>query len=281
AGPLGCVVGAWVYAADEGVMPQTREHLDICRLLDVQKGLVVITKSDLVEADMLSLVEDEAKELISHTFLENAPILSVSSKTGSELDRLRSALVKIAQSVPPRSSELVMRLPIDRAFSMKGFGTVVTGTLISGEIAEANELELLPGGMRVRVRGVQVHGQSVTRATAGQRTAVNLGGVDGGQLHQGLVLSEPKVLRPTQIFDAQIDVLPHATRGVRSRSRLRLHIGAAEVLGGVRILDQPAELAPGQSGLAQLRLETPIAVVHGDRFIIRSYSPAQTIAGGV
>ena len=281
AGAHGIDVLALVIAADEGVMPQTIEHFDICRLLGVNKGVVVITKTDLVDEEMLLLVQEDARALVAGSFLEGAPIVPVSSRTGAGLERLRSTLKTIADEVPPKSSDLVTRLPIDRAFSMKGFGAVVTGTLISGEIAEGAALDLLPKGISVRVRGAQVHGKAVEKARAGQRTAVNLAGVDVEQLERGMVLTEPKTLHPTQIIDARIDVLANASRGVRSRSRIRLHIGATEVLGRVRVLDQPAEISPGHSALAQLRLEVPIVAVHNDRFIIRSYSPAETIAGGV
>jgi selenocysteine-specific elongation factor len=174
-----------------------------------------------------------------------------------------------------------MRLPIDRAFSMKGFGTVVTGTLISGKITEGEELELLPSRSNVRVRGLQVHNKSVHEAQAGQRTAVNLAGVDTAQNERGMVLAPVGRLRPTQIVDVWIDMLPGASRGVKSRSRVRFHVGAAEVLGRVRVLEGGQQIAPGSSGLAQLRLEAPVVAVHGDRFILRSYSPAETIAGGV
>jgi len=281
AGAHGIDLLALVIAADEGVMPQTREHFDICKLLGIKSGIVVITKTDLVDAEMLSLVEDEAAELASDSFLENAPVVAVSSRTGAGLGELKEKLKEVAQRVPARSIELVTRLPIDRAFSMKGFGPVVTGTLISGEISEGVELELLPKKLTVRVRGTQVHGKAVARAVAGQRTAVNLAGVDVAQLERGMVLAEPRTLRTTQIIDARIDVLPNAPRGVRSRSRVRLHVNAAEVLARVRILDHPSEIASGKSGLAQLRVESPISTVHGDRFILRSYSPAETIAGGV
>ena len=281
AGAHGIDVLALVIAADEGVMPQTIEHFDICRLLGVNKGVVVITKTDLVDEEMLLLVQEDARELVAGSFLDGAPIVPVSSRTGAGLERLRSTLKTIADEVPPKPSDLVTRLPIDRAFSMKGFGAVVTGTLISGEIAEGAALDLLPKGISVRVRGAQVHGKAVEKARAGQRTAVNLAGVDVEQLERGMVLTEPKTLHPTQIIDARIDVLANASRGVRSRSRIRLHIGATEVLGRVRVLDQPAEISPGHSALAQLRLEVPIVAVHNDRFIIRSYSPAETIAGGV
>ena len=281
AGAHGIDVLALIIAADEGVMPQTREHFDICRLLGVNNGLIVITKSDLVEEEMLSLVEAEAREMVAGSFLENAPVVSVSSKTGAGFDELKRQLIEIGRSVPARSADFVTRLPIDRAFSMKGFGAVVTGTLISGKINEGDELELLPPAMKVRVRGLQVHGASVAEAHAGQRTAVNLGGVDTAQIERGMVLAPPGRLRPTQIIDAWIHVLPGAPRGVRSRSRMRLHIGATEVLCRVRVLDEPAEIPAGSYGLAQLRLEATVVALHGDRIILRSYSPAQTVAGGV
>jgi len=269
AGAHGIDVLALIVAADEGVMPQTREHFDICRLLGVRNGLIVITKSDLVENEMLALVENEVRELVAGSFLENAPVVAVSSKTGAGLDELKRELIDIGKRVPARSADFVTRLPIDRAFSMKGFGAVVTGTLISGTIKEGDDLELLPPAMKVRVRGLQVHGASVTQAHAGQRTAVNLGGVDTAQIERGMVLAPSGRLRPTQIVDAWIDVLPDAPRGVRSRSRVRLHIGATEVLGRVRVLDEPAEIAAGGSGLAQLRLEAPVVALHGDRFICK------------
>src|ERR1700752_1629780 len=280
AGAHGIDLLALVIAADESVMPQTREHFDICRLLGVSNGLVVITKKDLVDEEMLTLVEDEAHELVSGSFLENAPVLSVSSRTGAGLEDLKSRLKEMGKRVPPRSQDFTMRLPIDRSFSMKGFGTVVTGTLISGKITEGEELELLPSRTNVRVRGLQVHNNSVREAHAGQRTAVNLAGVDTAQTERGMVLAPVGRLRPTQIVDVWIDVLPGAARAVRSRSRVRFHIGAAEVLGRVRVLEGSQQVAPGSSGFAQLRLEAPVVAVHGDRFILRSYSPAQTIAGG-
>jgi len=281
AGAHGIDVLALVIAADEGVMPQTREHFDICRLLDIRTGLIVITKTDLVDDEMLVLVEEEAGELVLGSFLQDAPIIPVSSKTHSGLDRLKTALKEIALRTPPRSNDLVTRLPVDRAFSMKGFGAVVTGTLISDEIVEGRELQLLPDGLRVRVRGLQVHGEPVTKAKAGQRTAINLGGVDVTQLARGMVIAEPNSLQPTQILDVKVDVLPHASRAIKSRMRVRMHIGAAEVLGRLRVLDSTSEIPRGKSAMAQLSLEEPVVAVHGDRFILRSYSPAMTIAGGV
>ena len=281
AGAHGIDLLALVIAADESVMPQTREHFDICRLLGVSNGLVVITKKDLVDEEMLALVEDEARELVNGSFLENAPLVTVSSRTGAGLDDLKSRLTEMGRRVPPRSQDFTMRLPIDRAFSMKGFGTVVTGTLISGKITEGEELELLPSRTNVRVRGLQVHNKSVHEAQAGQRTAVNLAGIDTAQIERGMVLAPVGRLRPTQIIDVWIDMLPGAARALRSRSRVRFHAGAAEVLGRVRVLEGGQQIAPGSSGLAQLRLEAPVVAIHGDRFILRSYSPAETIAGGV
>jgi selenocysteine-specific elongation factor len=280
AGAHGIDVVALVIAADEGVMPQTREHFDICRLLDVRHGLVIITKTDLVEEELLSLVQDEARELVAGSFLEDAPILSVSARTGSGLAELRDALREVSLKVPARSSETVARLPIDRAFTMKGFGAVVTGTLVSGEISEGSELELLPNRLRVRARGIQVHGQSVQRAVAGQRTAINLGGIDAASIARGMVLAPLARLQPTQIIDVYLDVLRSAPRALRSRARVRVHVGAAEVLARLRVLDDGGAIAPGSGGLAQVRLETPVVALPDERFIIRSYSPSITIGGG-
>jgi selenocysteine-specific elongation factor len=280
AGAHGIDVLALVIAADEGVMPQTREHFDICRLLGVRNGLIVITKSDLVEEELLPLVEDEARSLVAGSFLEGAPMIAVSSKTGAGLDEHKSRLKEKAARVPRRSADFITRLPIDRTFSMKGFGAVVTGTLIAGQIAEGDELELLPAGTRVRVRGLQVHGQPVKQANAGQRTAVNLAGIDTAQIERGMVLAPPGRLRPAQILDVWIDVLPSAARPVRTRSRVRFHIGTTEVLGRVTVLDAFSEIPPGGGAVAQLRLEAPVVALHDDRFVLRSYSPAETIGGG-
>lgn len=281
AGAHGIDLVALVIAADESVMPQTREHFEICRLLGVQQGLVVITKKDLVEDEMLALVRDEANELVAGSFLEGAPLIAVSSRTGEGLEELKVALREIGSQVPSRSEDLITRLPIDRAFTMSGFGTVVTGTLIAGKINEGEEMELLPAGARVRVRGLQVHGAKVTSAVAGQRTAVNLGGVETAAVERGMVLTPPERFRPSQIVDAHVQVLDEVARGLRSRQRVRMHIGAAEVLARVKVLEQSGEIRPGESGFVQLRLEAPVVAVLDDRFIIRSYSPQRTIGGGI
>jgi selenocysteine-specific elongation factor len=281
AGVHGIDAVALVIAADEGVMPQTREHFDICRLLGVQRGLIVLTKSDLVETELLSLVRAEAEELVAGSFLEGAPLLSVSARTRAGLEEVRAALRSLAAEVPARSADYVVRLPIDRAFTMKGFGAVVTGTLVSGQIGAGDELELLPSGTRVRARGVQVHGSAVPRALPGQRTAVNLAGIDVADIARGMELAPVGRFRPTQIIDVQLNVLPTAPRAIRSRARLRVHLGSAEVLARVKVLNLRGDIPPGETAFAQLRFETPVVALHHERFIVRAYSPANTIAGGL
>ena len=280
AGAHGIDLVMLVIAADESVMPQTREHFDICRLLNIQRGLVVITKTDLVDDELIPLVQDEIEELVSDSFLEDAPVLNVSARTGAGLEQLRTTIRELGLSVPNRSSDFVTRLPVDRAFAMKGFGAVVTGTLVSGEIKEGDELELLPAGLRVRARGVQVHGQSVPQASPGQRTAVNLGGIDTASIERGMVLAPVARLQPVQIVDVELDVLPGAPRSLRSRARVRVHLGTSEVLARLVVLHESGGIDPGAKGFAQLRFESPVVALPDERFIIRSYSPSVTIAGG-
>ncbi|MFL6208273.1 MAG: selenocysteine-specific translation elongation factor [Pyrinomonadaceae bacterium] len=280
AGAHGIDVVALVIAADEGVMPQTREHFEIVRLLGVRAGLVVITKTDLVDAELLELVRAEAEELVTGSFLANAPVVSVSARSGAGLDELRAQLRAVASGAPARAGETVARLPVDRAFTMRGFGAVVTGTLVAGEIAVGDELELLPQGTRVRVRGLQVHGRTVERAQAGQRTAINLGGIDASEIERGMVLAPAGRLRATQIVDAHVEVLRDAPRALRSRARVRVHLGAAEVLARVQVLEETGAIAPGAAGFVQLRLEAPTVALPDEHFIIRAYSPSRTIAGG-
>ena len=281
AGAHGIDLVALVIAADESVMPQTREHFEICRLLDVRSGLIVLTKKDLVDEEMLGLVREEAGEMVAGSFLEGAPMVSVSSRTGEGLDQLKRTLREVAGRVPTRLDNLVTRLPIDRAFTMSGFGAVVTGTLISGEIEEPSEMELLPQARRVRVRGLQVHGAKVKRADAGQRTAVNLGGVETSELERGMVLAQVNRLQATQIADVHVQMLNDAPRALRSRQRVRVHLGAAEILARVRVLEPTGDVKPGDNGFVQLRFETAVVGVLGDRFVIRSYSPQRTIGGGM
>src|SRR5205085_781561 len=266
AGAHGVDLVALVIAADEGVMPQTREHFDICRLLGVRSGLVVLTKTDTVDAELLELVRGEAEELVAGSFLEGAPVVAASARTGAGVEELKARLREAALAAPARDSDTVTRLPVDRSFTMRGFGAVVTGTLVAGEINEGQELELLPAGERVRVRGVQVHGSAVKAATAGQRTAVNLGGVEASGVVRGMVLAPAGRLAATQIMDARVSVLKDVPRPLKTRQRVRVHHGTAEVLARVVVLEGPGEVAPGASGLAQLRLESPIVALPGDRF---------------
>src|SRR5687768_8848637 len=217
AGASGIDLVLLVVAADEGVMPQTREHFEICRLLETKTGLIVLTKKDLVDEELLKIVNLEVAELTQNSFLENAPVIPVSAKTGEGIEELKNELKQIAAKIPERKNETIARLPIDRSFSIKGFGAVVTGTLVSGEIRETEELEILPIARKARVRGLQTHGKRVKNARAGQRTAVNLGGIEHAEIERGMILAEGGVLRPTQIFDAQIEVLKDAKKSLKSR----------------------------------------------------------------
>lgn len=280
AGASGIDLVMLVIAADGGVMPQTREHFDICRLLGLNAGLVVMTKTDLVDAETLDLARLDAAALVAGTFLEKAPVVSVSSRTGEGIESLKGALVEICACLVRPEDRYVTRLPIDRSFSMKGFGAVVTGTLASGEIAEGAEMELLPDGFKVRVRGLQTHGQPAVSVTAPARVAVNLGGIDHSKIERGMVLVEPNTIRPSQLIDAEIEVLPGAAKALRSRQRMRFHIGTIEALARIHVLNDKAEIAAGETDLVQIRLEVPVATVPGERFILRSYSPQATVAGG-
>ena len=281
AGASGIDLVLLVIAADEGVMPQTREHFDICRLLHITSGVIALTKTDLVDDETLELARLDVAELVEGSFLENAAVFPVSSRTGAGVAQLRSGLAKAATKVSRENNLYEPRLAVDRSFSVKGFGAVVTGTLASGEIDEGSELELLPITREVRVRGLQTHGKQVKVARSGQRTAVNLGGIAHDEIERGMVLAKPGSLAVTQVFDADVEVLDDAVRALRSRQRVRVHIGTAEVLARVSVLNEIQSIEPGSRGLVQFRLESPVATAHGDRFIVRSYSPQRTIAGGV
>jgi selenocysteine-specific elongation factor len=281
AGASGIDVMLLVVAADEGVMPQTREHFEICRLLGVRQGIIAITKTDSSDAETVDLASIYAAELTAGTPFENAPMVRVSSRTGSGISELRSMLANAAETVERRNNHLVTRLPIDRSFTIKGFGTVVTGTLASGEITVNSRLELMPGGRPVRIRGLQAYSEPTERAAVGQRIAANLAGVDHDQVIRGMELVEAGTLQPTQIIDAEIEMLATSPAPLRSRQRVRVHLGTAEILARVQVLsDETTEIIPGRTDLLQLRLETLAVAVPGQRFIIRSYSPQVTIAGG-
>src|SRR5262245_23915652 len=267
-----------IVAADESIKPQTREHFDICRLLRIPRGLVVLTKSDLVEPELLEVVQDEVRAYVAGSFLEGAPILAVSAKTGAGLDDLRRALSEAGRAIPQRDSAGLARLPIDRAFTMKGFGAVVTGTLVAGTLSEGQEVEILPERRAARVRGLQVRGRARPRAGAGQRLAVNLQGIEVAALQRGQTLTERGVLEPTRVLDVLLEHLP-GTTPLKDQARLSLHMMTAEVPCRVRLLEGPA-LAPGRRAYAQLRCTRPVTAILGDRFILRRPSPALTIAGG-
>jgi len=270
-----------VVAADESVKPQTLEHFDICRLLSVQRGITVLTKRDLVDADTLEVVRMEVADYLRGSFLDpsTAPMVAVSAKTGEGLDELKTELARLAAEVPAKDSSAAFRLPIDRVFSMKGFGTIVTGTLISGSVRKDEELQIHPTGKRLRVRGVQVHGAAAEQAIAGQRTALNLAGVETSELERGMMLTPPGLFRPTRHVSVKLTLLPSA-KVLRDRARLHLHAYTAETIAEVTLLGEK-QLQPGQSGLARLKLDDSLMLVPGDRFIVRQFSPVITIGGGV
>lgn len=279
AGITGIDLVILVVAADEGVMPQTREHLDILRLLEIQKGLVAITKIDLVDEEMLELVEADVADAVAGTFLEGAPVCRVSSVTGEGLDDLLQTVDRLLEETEPKDTTAFARLPIDRAFVRPGFGTVVTGTLVAGTIRQGDRLELLPLGLDVRVRGLQVHGEPVEQAQAGQRVAVNLAGIERSDVKRGHVLCAPGALRPTTSFAGRLHLLESWPKELKHGERVHLHTGSSEVLARVLLL-QGDTMQPGSSGFVQLKLEEPVVVGRGDRYIIRSYSPVHTMGGG-
>jgi len=268
-----------VIAADEGVMPQTREHLHICELLRVKRGLVALTKADLVNGEWLEMVRADVAEVLKSTFLDGCPVVPCSATTGRGLPELLQAIQAQAAAAEPKRTEATLRLPIDRVFTIKGFGTVVTGTLWSGTLLVADEVAILPMDLRSRVRRLQVHGQTLEQAVAGQRTAVNLPGLEVSQIERGDVLCAPGTLRASEAFDATLALLPDAPRPLLNRARIRFHLGTSERLARVLLLDRE-ELQPGEETYVHLRLEAPSAALPQDRYVIRSYSPAVTIGGG-
>jgi selenocysteine-specific elongation factor len=269
-----------VIAADEGIKPQTREHFEICSLLGIPRGIIAITKSDLVDADTLGLVRLEIEEFVRGSFLKNAPIVPVSSRSGAGLDELKAVLRRAAQEVAAKDATQNFRLPIDRSFAMKGFGTVVTGTLISGAVKLEEEVELYPVRKRLRVRGLHSGGKQIERAVAGQRTAVNLAGIEHEEITRGMVLAPAGLFDATQRVDARVTLLGSAPP-LKNRARVHFHQGTAEAIAEVILLtDAGGELAAGGSTFAQLRLDKPLLLLPGDRFILRRFSPVVTIGGG-
>jgi selenocysteine-specific elongation factor len=279
AGAGGIDVVLLVIAADEGIKPQTLEHFDICKLLGIPRGVVALTKSDLVDAGALEHGRREVQEFLSESFLESAPIVPVSARTGAGLAELKRALTLAAGNIPARDLRRHFRLPIDRAFAMKGFGSVVTGTLVEGQVKVGDEVELQPAARPVRVRGLQSGRHSIERATAGQRTAVNLAGIDLAEVRRGMVLAVPGKFAATRHLDARISLLASA-RAMKNSARVHFHQGTAETIAEVTLLEG-AQLTPGGSALAYLRLNDEVFLLPGDRFIVRQFSPVVTIGGGV
>jgi selenocysteine-specific elongation factor len=279
AGIGGIDIVVLVIAADEGVMPQTKEHLNILKLLKVKKGIIALTKTDMVDSEWLELISDQVHKEVEGTFLDAAKIIPVSSVKGDGLKELIEEIDKLAEIVEQKDIATNFRLPIDRVFTVAGFGTVVTGTLIAGSIKEGDKVELYPSNLQSRIRSIQVHENGVKEAEAGQRVAVNIANVSVAEVHRGNVLSKPGSMEPTMMIDAKMEMLDDALMTIDNRDRLRLYHGTTEIMCRVVLLDRD-ELKPGESAFVQLRLEEQIACHKSDRFVIRFYSPMLTIAGG-
>jgi selenocysteine-specific elongation factor len=280
AGATGMDLVALVIAADEGVMPQTREHMEICQLLRVKKGLVVLTKTDLVDdPDWIEMVQEDVVQFLKGTFLEGAPIVRVSAVKGEGIEELKQELTKLVATVEPRSSDGPFRLSVDRVFTMRGFGTVVTGTSTSGKLHIGDPVMIYPPGHKTKVRGLQVHSLEVEEVLPGQRTAINLQGIERAIIQRGDVVATPGSLVATHMIDVYLELLRSAPRPLKHRAKVRFHTGTAEHLGTVILLDRE-ELPAGESAFIQIRLDQAVAALRGDRFVLRSYSPVQTIGGG-
>jgi len=280
AGASGVDLLLLVIAADEGVMPQTREHLHICTLLGIRRGLVALTKIDMVDEDWLALVRDDVQDYLQGTFLAGAPVVPVSAVTGAGLTELVAALDALAATVGEKRDHGVFRLPVDRVFSMRGFGTVVTGTLISGAVGVGDEIELLPSGRQAKIRTIQVHNQGVERAEAGQRTAINLQGVDRAAVESGEVMIRPGTVTVSRRLDVLLNYLESNEKALKNRSLVRFHVGTRENIGRIIILDRD-EALPGAGVNGQMIFAEPVVVMAGDHFVVRSYSPITTTGGGI
>ncbi len=279
AGATGIDIVSMVIAADEGVMPQTREHMEICALLGVRHGMVVLTKTDMVDEEWLELVTEDIREFTVGTFLDGAPIVPVSSLTGNGIPRFIEELDRLCAQVPERSTSGLFRLPVDRVFSMKGFGTVITGTLISGRINVGDSIMIYPGKITSKVRGIQVHNQSRETAEAGMRTAINFQGLEKTAINRGDILARENTLRPSYMVDLELHFLSSNKKPIKSRTQVRFHTGTSETMGNLILLDRE-ELTPGETCAVQIRLDEPVSLIRDDRFVIRSYSPVRTIGGG-
>ena len=279
AGAAGIDFVVLVIAADEGIMPQTREHLEICSLLGITTGIVALTKVDMVEPDWLMMVEEEVANYLKGSFLEGAPILPVSAHTGQGLDALKAELATLVEAYEPHRRSDLLRLPVDRVFTMKGYGTVVTGTLVSGKVKVGEDVTVYPGGLASKVRTLQSHGAQVEEVFAGSRTAVNLSGLEVEQLSRGDVLARPGSLFPSLSWDVELTCLKSSPRSIKHRKEVHFHHGAREVMARVYMLEGEA-LEPGQTAVCRIRFTEPLAGVYGDRVVARSFSPLRTIAGG-
>lgn len=280
AGASGVDVVLLIVAADESVMPQTIEHLDILRLLDVKNGVVAMTKYDLVDNDWANIVEEDIRAQLKGSFLESVPIIRVSSTTGKGIDALKRALLSAVSRADERNASLPFRLPIDRVFTRPGFGTVVTGTLVAGTVHINDSALILPNGIETRVRGIQVHGEKVSEAMAGTRVAINIAGVETEALERGSQLLAPQAAVVCETFDATLRLLPTLEKPFEDRMRVRVHIGTAEIIGRIRLLEGE-ELQPGETTYIQFRSESQFVALRGDRFVVRAYSPMQTLGGGI
>ena len=280
AGATGTDLVLLVVAADDGVMPQTREHLDIMSLLGLRRGLIALNKVDLVDEDLVELAEEDVRSAVRGTFLEAAPIVRVSASTGAGLEELRGALATLAEQTEPRSPEGVFRMPVQRVFSKRGFGTVVTGIPVSGTVRVGDALEVLPAGQRGKVRGIHAYTEATDIGRAGHSTALNLTDVDRDRVRRGDVVATPGFFQPVRMVAVRLRVLPSLSRPVTNRMPVRLHTGTADPLGEAVLLDRE-ELAPGEEGLLQIRLDEPVVCAPGDRFVLRLASPATTLGGGV
>ena len=281
AGVAGMDAVLLVVAADEGVMPQTREHLNICNLLKIKTGLVAITRIDLVEdSDMVELCQEEVAELLEGTFLEGKPVIPVSTTSGEGLTELRQALSKLGKQIPAAEIEKPFRLSVDRSFTLKGFGTVVTGTVLSGSLRQDEEVQQFPQQRSVRIRGLQAHSQTVSEVFAGQRAALNLAGITKEEIQRGDQLAKEGSLLTSYMLNASLTLLEDVSAALKNRTRIRLHLGSQEVFGRIVLLEGET-LSPGKTTLVQFRLESLVCTRHGDRFIVRSYSPMFTLGGGM
>ena len=279
AGAGGIDVVLLVVAANESIMPQTREHFEICRLLNIQTGLVAVTKADLVDSEFLELVRLEVQEFLKGSFLQAAPIVSVSAKSGLGLMALKESLLKVCSTVPSREMRAVFRLPVDRCFTLRGFGTVVTGTLVSGTLRKEDEVEIYPARIRTRIRGLEVHSASVEQAFAGQRTAINLTSAEVSQIHRGMEVSVPDRFCPVSTCTAKIELLPSSPVQLAKKTQTRFHLGTAELMATLKPVAREG-IQPGQTGFVRIQLDRPILMLPGDRFIFRRLSPMETLGGG-